>query len=673
MCNSIHRFILIKINYMKRIIFFSFLLFLIATAFTYSTRIITGTITDDAGKPVIAHIQVKNSQKAVLSGADGSFKLQITDDKTVLIVSAVGFETKEVRVGKDEKLTIRLKPVTQNLDEIVVTRERKGMKENAAVDAKVFKYSNERSQTAALQSRVGSINIGSNGSLQAQAPRLSYDMNGRYYDKQRSYNREGYDHISENPFLTVADNPLSTFSIDVDAASYSNVRRILKSGQLPQEGAVRIEEMINYFSYQYAQPTGKDPFAVHTELAVCPWNVNHQLVLIGLQGKKIDASVLRQGNFTFLIDVSGSMMSPDKLPLVQSSLKLLVDQLREDDKVAIVVYAGNAGLVLPPTSGDRKADIKEAIDRLEAGGSTAGGAGIQLAYKIARENFNKEGNNRVILCTDGDFNVGQSSDDALEKMIENERKSGVYLTVLGYGTGNYQDAKMQKLADKGNGNHAYIDGISEAKKVLVNEFAGTMFTIAKDVKLQIEFNPAKVKGYRLIGYENRMLAKEDFNNDKKDAGELGSGHTVTALYEIVPRGTEVPGQPSVDPLRYQTLLNGVSTEQAKYSDEMMTVKLRYKQPDSEQSSLVSHTIKGIPVSIDRSGTNFRFATAVASFGMLLRNSEHKGDANYQFIRSLAQGAIGEDKEGYRKEFLQLVDIAAGISKRKEMAGRNEER
>jgi Ca-activated chloride channel family protein len=416
------------------------------------------------------------------------------------------------------------------------------------------------------------------------------------------------------------------------------VRRILKSGQLPQEGAVRIEEMINYFSYQYEQPTGKDPFAVHTELAVCPWNVNHQLVLIGLQGKKIDASILRHGNFTFLIDVSGSMMSPDKLPLVQSSLKLLVDQLREEDKVAIVVYAGNAGLVLPPTSGDRKADIKEAIDRLEAGGSTAGGAGIQLAYKVARENFDKEGNNRVILCTDGDFNVGQSSDDALEKMIENERKTGVYLTVLGYGTGNYQDAKMQKLADKGNGNHAYIDGISEAKKVLVNEFAGTMFTIANDVKLQIEFNPAKVKGYRLIGYENRMLAKEDFNNDKKDAGELGSGHTVTALYELIPQGIDVPGQPAIDPLKYQIPLKAITTEQAKYSDEMMTVKLRYKQPGSEQSSLVSHPVKGVPVSIDRSSTNFRFATAVASFGMMLRNSEHKGDVSYRSIRSLAQDA-----------------------------------
>jgi Ca-activated chloride channel family protein len=658
---------------MKRILLFSFLLFIIATAFTYSTRVITGTITDDAGKPVIAQIQVKNSQRGVLSGADGSFKLEITDDKTVLIVSAVGFETKEIRVGKDEKLTIRLKTSTQSLQEVVIKARGNEIKKDDQVYVGAAKTYIARNQAVTLQGSVSAVTIGGYNSLQAQRAPMAYDLDGRYFNRPKYGDREGYDHISENPFLTVSDNPLSTFSIDVDAASYSNVRRILKSGQLPQEGAVRIEEMINYFGYQYTQPAGKDPFAVHTEVAVCPWNINHQLVLIGLQGRKIDASILRRGNFTFLVDVSGSMMSPDKLPLVQSSLRLLVDQLREEDKVAIVVYAGNAGLVLPPTSGDRKAEIKQAIDRLEAGGSTAGGAGIQLAYKVARENFDKEGNNRVILCTDGDFNVGQSSDDALEKMIENERKSGVYLTVLGYGTGNYQDAKMQKLADKGNGNHAYIDGISEAKKVLVNEFAGTMFTIANDVKLQVEFNPAKIKGYRLIGYENRMLAKEDFNNDKKDAGELGSGHTVTALYEVVPQGVDVPGEPAIDPLRYQIPLKAITAEQTKYSDELMTVKLRYKQPGSEQSLLVSHPVKGVPVSIDRSSTNFRFATAVASFGMMLRNSEHKGDVSYRSIRLLAQDALGDDREGYRKEFLELVDIAGRISKGKEMAGRNDDK
>jgi len=440
-----------------------------------------------------------------------------------------------------------------------------------------------------------------------------------------------------------------------------------KSGQLPTEGAVRIEEMINYFSYEYAQPTGKDPFAVFTELAICPWNTRHQLVLISLQGKKIDVSELPPSNLTFLIDVSGSMMTPDRLPLVQASLKLLVDQLRPQDRVAIVAYAGNAGLVLASTPGNRKISIKEAIDRLEAGGSTAGGAGIQLAYKIAKENFNKEGNNRVILCTDGDFNVGASSDNALERMIEEERKSGVYLTVLGYGTGNYQDAKMQKLADKGNGNHAYIDGISEAKKVLINEFGGTLFTIAKDVKLQVEFNPAKVKGYRLIGYENRMLAKEDFNDDKKDAGDLGSGHTVTALYELIPPGVDIPEASSVDSLRYQVLLSATTTEQAKFADEVMTIKLRYKQPNSDNSLLLSHPVKAKPVLIEQATDNFQFAAAVASFGMLLRNSDYKGNASYHFTKSLAQKAVGRDTEGYRKEFIQLVDAASAISKKKDMA------
>jgi len=652
---------------MKRTFLFGFLLLVTVTAFTYLTRTITGTITDDAGKPIIAYVTVKETGKRVSTAADGSFRIQVSDDKAILVITALGYEFKEVPVGKDSKLTIRLHAATATnaeLNDVTVVgygRERKK-------DAGTLVYNGgitvgSLAPTQALQGRAAGVQVfgGSNKTLRKDTEAYGY------YPKQKNFEREGYDHITENPFLAVSDNPLSTFSIDVDAASYSNIRRILKSGHLPTEGAVRIEEMINYFSYEYAQPTGKDPFAVYIELAVCPWNTQHQLVLIGLQGKKIDATELPPSNLTFLIDVSGSMFSPDKLPLVQASLKLLVDQLRPQDKVAIVAYAGNAGLVLASTPGDRKISIKEAIDRLEAGGSTAGGAGIQLAYKIAKENFNKEGNNRVILCTDGDFNVGASSDDALERMIEEERKSGVYLTVLGYGTGNYQDAKMQKLADKGNGNHAYIDGISEAKKVLINEFGGTLFTIAKDVKLQVEFNPAKVKGYRLIGYENRMLAKEDFNDDKKDAGDLGSGHTVTALYELVPPGAEIPTSASVDPLRYQAAVPAISTEQAKHSDEVMTIKLRYKQPDSDNSSLISYPVKGKPVSIDEGTDNFRFATAVASFGMLLRNSEYKGTASYHFTRSLAEKAMGRDTEGYRKEFLQLVDAASAINKKKDVA------
>src|SRR5579862_9522077 len=371
------------------------------------------------------------------------------------------------------------------------------------------------------------------------------------FNADSAFNTEEYDAIIENPFLNAIQNPLSTFSIDVDAGSYSNVRRFLQNGQLPPTGAVRIEELINYFHYEYPQPSNDDPFSINTEVGTCVWNPQHQLVMIGLQGKKIPTENLPASNLVFLIDVSGSMMEPEKLPLVQKSLKMLVDQLREQDRVSLVVYAGNAGLVLPSTPGSEKIKIKNAIDALEAGGSTAGGAGIQLAYKVASQHFIRNGNNRIILCTDGDFNVGPSSDSELFDIIDKEKKTGVFLTVLGYGMGNYKDAKMEKLADKGNGNHAYIDNEMEAKKVLVNEFGGTLFTIAKDVKLKIEFNPAIVQAYRLIGYENRMLNKEDFNNDSKDAGELGSGHTVTAVYEIIPVGVKDEFSQLVDPLKYQ--------------------------------------------------------------------------------------------------------------------------
>src|SRR5688572_17474263 len=369
--------------------------------------------------------------------------------------------------------------------------------------------------------------------------------------EDKKFDTEDYDNIVENKFLTARQNPLSTFSIDVDEAAYSNVRRYLENGSMPPRGAVRIEEMINYFDYVYPKPQNNDPFTVNTEISDCPWNPQHRLVHIGLQGKEIPVDNLSSSNMVFLIDVSGSMDVPNKLPLVQASLNMLVDQLREKDKVAIVVYAGNAGLVLPVTNGSDKIRIKEAINNLEAGGSTAGGEGIQLAYKIAKDNFIKQGNNRIILATDGDFNVGISSDDELVRLIENEREAGVFLSVLGYGMGNYKDNKMQQLADKGNGNHSYIDNINEARKVLVNEFGSTLFTIAKDVKIQIEFNPDKVEGYRLIGYENRMLAAEDFNDDRKDAGELGSGHTVTALYEIIPAGVESSFLKKVDPVKYQ--------------------------------------------------------------------------------------------------------------------------
>lgn len=464
------------------------------------------------------------------------------------------------------------------------------------------------------------------------------------------FNTEDYDNIVENKFLSPKQEPLSTFSIDVDDASYSNVRRYLQNGSLPPAGAVRIEEMINYFDYDYPQPRNGDPFAVISEIAECPWNPKHKLIHIGLQGKTIPVDNLPSSNLVFLIDVSGSMDEANKLPLVQASLKMLTDQLREKDKVAIVVYAGNAGLVLPSTNGVNKTKIKEAIDNLEAGGSTAGGEGIQLAYKVAKENFIQGGNNRVILATDGDFNVGPSSDDELVNLIEKERKSGIFLTVLGYGMGNYKDNKMQQLADKGNGNHSYIDNINEAKKVLVHEFGSTLFTIAKDVKIQIEFNPQKVQAYRLIGYENRMLASEDFNDDQKDAGELGSGHTVTALYEVIPVGVKDEFTKPVDDLKYQS--NRTIT--ANNSNEIITVKLRYKKPDEDFSKLITQIVFDDNKPLVSTSNNFRFSAAVAEFGLLLRNSEFKEDGNYQQVISLAKSAKGNDANGFRSEFVNLV-------------------
>jgi Ca-activated chloride channel family protein len=418
--------------------------------------------------------------------------------------------------------------------------------------------------------------------------------------------------------------------------------------------------MINYFDYVYPKPQNGEPFTVNSEISDCPWNAQHRLVHIGLQGKEIPIDNLPSSNMVFLIDVSGSMGAPNKLPLVQASLNMLVDQLREKDKVAIVVYAGNAGLVLPTTSGSNKIKIKEAIDDLEAGGSTAGGEGIQLAYKVAKENFIKGGNNRIILATDGDFNVGVSSDDELVRLVEQERKLGVFLSVLGYGMGNYKDNKMQQLADKGNGNHSYIDNINEARKVLVNEFGSTLFTIAKDVKIQIEFNPSKVQAYRLIGYENRMLAAEDFNDDTKDAGELGSGHTVTALYEIIPVGVKDSLIKTVDPLKYQANNGEIADES---SLEIMTIKLRYKDPVGEVSKLISHPVIDSHLSLVSTSENFRFSAAVAEFGLLLRNSEYKQQSSFSQVVSLAKSAKGKDENGYRSEFVRLVESATSFVKK----------
>ncbi|HQV60590.1 MAG TPA: von Willebrand factor type A domain-containing protein [Chitinophagaceae bacterium] len=640
---------------MKRILLLIVPVILILLAFRPITLItVTGSITDDKGSPVAgASVFVKGTKSGTSSKTDGTYRIVVTKANDVLVFSAVGMQTQEVKVKGRSIINVSLTMATNTMSEVVVVgygRAQKKEMTGSVATVHPSQLYGSRGYDQPLQGKVAGIYIqGEQG----------------YYTNDKpveDFEREGYDNITENKFLKVADNPLSTFSIDVDAASYSNIRRFLNNGQLPPAGAVRIEEMVNYFTYEYPQPENNEPFSINTEIAEAPWNKNHKLVLIGLQGKKISTENLPASNLVFLIDVSGSMSSQNKLPLVKASMKMLVDQLREEDKVAIVVYAGAAGLVLPPTTGENKSEIKEAIDKLESGGSTAGGAGIKLAYKTAKEYFVKGGNNRVILCTDGDFNVGESSDDAMERLIEAERKSGVFLTVLGYGMGNYQDAKMQKLADKGNGNHAYIDGITEAKKVLVNEFGGTLFTIAKDVKLQIEFNPAKVQGYRLIGYENRMLAKEDFNDDKKDAGELGSGHTVTALYEVIPVGVNSSFLKNVDSLKYQQ--NTERLSKSSNTDEILTVKFRYKAPDGDVSKLIVHPVKDKQIPIARTSDNFRFAASVAQFGMLLRNSEFKSNASYNDVISLARKAKGYDEEGYRSEFIRLVESAQMLAKGK---------
>ena len=584
---------------------------------------ITGTVFDQEGN-VLTGVSVveKGTTNGVITDKAGYYSISVSGVKSVLTYSFIGFETHEEKVGKREKIDVILSADVAELEEVVVTGY-------GAV------HKRSMSQAGAVYDMV-------------MAP------NSYYSEPQLNFNTESYDGIEENIFHRPLDKPLSTFSIDVDAASYSNVRRFLNLGQLPPKDAVRIEEMINYFNYDYAGPEGSDPFAIHTSYSKAPWNEKHLIAHIGLQGKKIETESLPASNLVFLIDVSGSMSSPNKLPLLKSSLKMLVNEMRPNDKISIVVYAGAAGLVLSPTDGNNRQRIIEALEKLQAGGSTAGGAGINLAYKVAQEQFIDGGNNRVILATDGDFNVGASSNAEMQRLIEEKRGDGVFLTVLGFGMGNYKDSKMEVLADKGNGNYAYIDNIQEAKKVLITEFGGTLFTIAKDVKLQVEFNPEVVQAYRLIGYENRKLKDEDFNDDTKDAGELGSGHSVTALYEIIPTGIESSFVKSVDPLKYQR--PEVNTQANK--DEILTVKFRYKEPEGSKSKLITRTMRlGEPTYGDNS---LNWATAVAGFGMLLRDSEFVGDLTFNKVESLAIKAKGSDDYGYRSEFIKLISVAGRI-------------
>ncbi|MBM4373181.1 MAG: VWA domain-containing protein, partial [Deltaproteobacteria bacterium] len=474
------------------------------------------------------------------------------------------------------------------------------------------------------------------------------------------FNTEQYDSMQENAFHAVLKEPLSTFSIDVDTASYANVRRfLLDQKQLPPRDAVRIEELVNYFSYDYPEPRGEHPFSITTEISSAPWNPKHRLLMIGLQGTRVETGKMPRNNLVFLLDVSGSMNSPDKLPLLKKAFRLLVENLRKEDRVAIVVYAGAAGLVLPSTPAAEAPKILDALERLQAGGSTAGAAGIQLAYRVAQENFVKDGNNRIILATDGDFNVGVSSDGELVRLVEEKRKAGVFLTVLGLGRGNVKDSRMEKLADKGNGNYAYIDSVLEARKVLVTEMGGTLLTIAKDVKIQIEFNPARVKGYRLVGYENRVLRNEDFNDDTRDAGELGSGHSVTAFYELIPAGSD-EALPGVDALKYQ---DSAISDAAKKSPELATVKFRYKPPKEDVSNLITVPVLDKDVHWKDTSRDFRFASAVVEFGLLLRGSEFKGSATFESLIARAKTALGEDPQGYRAGFLTLAAAAEALSRK----------
>jgi Ca-activated chloride channel homolog len=471
---------------------------------------------------------------------------------------------------------------------------------------------------------------------------------------------ESYAGIDENKFRRPIDQPLSTFSIDVDTASYTNVRRFLNEGRLPPVDAVRVEELINYFRFDYADAIQGAPFGVTTELAPCPWDSRHRLALIGLQARRLPPGKTPPRNLVFLLDVSGSMASDDKLPLVKNAMKMLADTLRSDDRVGIVTYAGSSGIALPSTRGDRRADIQNAIGALSAGGSTNGGAGIQLAYQMAEANFVRGGINRVILATDGDFNVGVTSMDALQKLIEEKRGTGVFLSVLGVGTGNLKDANMEMLADKGNGNYSYLDSLTEARRVLINEAGSTLVAVAKDVKIQVEFNPAQVGAYRLVGYENRRLRARDFNDDAKDAGEMGAGHTVTALYEIVPPGEDV-NSGGIDPLKYQRPAEPPPSRVTVPSSELMTVKVRYKKPDGNSSALVT-----VPVASRNtaSARNLQFASAVAGFGMLLRNSPFKADATWADVVRLAQASRGDDPDGYRAEFVRLVELAAALDRQR---------
>ncbi len=681
----------------------------IASLTVYSQeKTIAGIVTDESGPLPGVSILIKGTITSTETDFDGKYTIK-ANTGDILVFSFVGMVTQKKTVGKSNIINVVLATSSATLDEVVVTaygirRNRNTLGYSTRKQRREQKFNTSPSMV--LQGRAAGVNLtngvpSSNSSIIIRGyssingnkkplyiiDGVPFDGNSKKFQKLKpnkikdikvlkgvnatslygskgangvivintkngNYQNETYEEIKENQFEHVAFSPLSTFSIDVDKAAYSNIRRFINNGQTVPTDAVKIEEMINYFNYNYTQPTDEHPFSIQTEVAYSPWNNQTKIVKIGLQGKNIATDKIPASNLVFLIDVSGSMSNYNKLPLLKSAFKLLTKQLRNKDKVSIVVYAGAAGVVLKPTSGDDKNKILEALNNLEAGGSTAGGEGIELAYKIAQKNFIKNGNNRIILATDGDFNVGASSNKAMEDLIVEKRKTGVFLTVLGFGMGNYKDSKLETLADKGNGNHAYIDTMQEAKRVLGTEFGGTLYTIAKDVKIQVEFNPKKVQAYRLIGYENRILADEDFKDDKKDAGELGSNHSVTALYEIIPVGVKSEYLKNMDTLKY------VSTkENNDFNNELLTVKFRYKKPNKNTSIEIVHVVKDTESVFKNASTDFKFATSVAIFGMKLRNSKFAKKMNYSDIATIASQSKGDDKNGYRSEFIRLVEMA----------------
>ncbi|HQE33659.1 MAG TPA: von Willebrand factor type A domain-containing protein [Flavobacterium alvei] len=616
---------------------------------------ITGIVTEDTGAPLPGvSIYIKGTKNATSTNIDGKYSI-LAEKGDKLVFSYIGFETKYATVGKSTIINITLKSSSNQLNEVVVVGY--GTSENADYSGSVAmisanKLNKQKSANVndALQGRVAGVQISSKSEEKKRI------KNRKIKDtiitaKPIKITDEDYGTFIENPFESPKFAPLSTFSIDVDNASYTNVRRFINNGQTVPKDAVRVEEMVNFFKYKYPQPQDEHPFSINTEYSECPWNSNHKVLKIGLQGKNIPTESLPASNLVFLIDVSGSMSSDNKLPLLKQSLKILVNELRKKDKVAIVVYAGAAGMVLPPTTGDEKQTIIDALEKLNAGGSTAGGAGIELAYKLAQENFVKGGNNRVILATDGDFNVGASSNTDMQTLIEEKRKSGVFLTCLGYGMGNYKDSKMETLADKGNGNYAYIDNIQEANRFLGKEFKGSMFAIAKDVKIQIEFNPKQVQAYRLIGYENRKLRPEDFTNDAIDAGELGSNHTVTALYEVIPTRVKSEFLNNQPELKYTK----TTASEDNYSDELATIKFRYKKPDGDKSIEMVKVIENQSIPLKNASDDFKFSTAVAWFGLKLRDSNLVPNKSSEEIKKLSKEGLSNDEDGYKAEFIRLVE------------------